>query len=163
MGRLSFFFIMIAFNLFAPCVFAKDLTHRIGVGYKSPFPIDVPGIAVQYYPYQDIGFSGVLGIDTQKNNSKFGLMARGYRILYQEENMNFYMGGGAGLLTDEAAGVSESGVGVAAFVGGEFFLQGLENLGFSFEGGFDVASLKSGVRFRTFGASPLTAGMIFYF
>ncbi len=148
--------------------FGKDLTNRLGVGFKNPFSIDLPAIAAQYYPNADMALNGSLGIDTEDKQSKFGFMVRANRIVFKEDNMNFYMGGGVGLLSRQIVGTTtatetESGFQLAAFCGGEFFLPGLDSLGFTLESGVDVTSLKSGVRFRTFGQSPVMAGMFFYF
>ena len=142
---------------------AKDLSNRLGVGYKNQFGSDVPAVAMQYYPGADLGVSATLGVDTQKNSSRFGFLAKLHRIIFQEDNLNFYMGAGAGILSTETSGVSDSGFELMGFGGAEFFLAGLENLGFSFEAGTAVTSLASGVRFRTFGDSPLRAGITFYF
>ena len=144
-------------------VMAKDLSSRLGVGYKDQFYTSTPSIAVQYYPGPSLGFSLALGVDTQESNSRFGLMAKLYRVIFQEDNMNFYMGSGAGLLSEEVNNKNQSGFELNGFVGAEFFLPGLESLGFSFEAGVAVTSVSSQVRFRTFGDSPLRAGMIFYF
>ncbi|MCB0342488.1 MAG: organic solvent tolerance protein, partial [Bdellovibrionales bacterium] len=76
---------------------------------------------------------------------------------------NFYMGTGAGLISDEDNGNTDTGFELNGFVGGEFFLPGLDSLGLSFEAGIGVSSVSSAVRFRTFGDHPLRAGMIFYF
>ncbi len=142
---------------------AKDLSQRLGVGFKNQFAADLPGIAAQYWPSADLGLSATVGIDTQTNNSKFGGMLKLYRVIYDEQNLNFYMGAGAGLLSQETAGRNESGFEVQAFTGVEFFLHGLENLGFSFETGIAITSMSSATRFRTFGDSPVRAGMTFYF
>ena len=142
---------------------AKDMSNRLGIGYKNQFGADVPGVAVQYYPGSDLALSGTLGVDTQSANSRFGAMLKLNKIVFQEDNMNFYMGAGAGLLSQETTGRTDSGFELMGFGGAEFFLPGLENLGFSFEAGVAVTSLSNGVRFRTFGDSPLRAGMIFYF
>jgi hypothetical protein len=142
---------------------AKDLSHRLGVGYKNQFGIDMPAIAVQYYPGPDLGFSASLGVDTEKDNSKFGVNAKLYRIIFEEDNLNFYLGAGAGMLSKETLGKNENGFELMAFAGAEFFFTGLENLGFSFEAGTAVTSLSSNVRFRTYGDHPLRAGIIFYF
>jgi hypothetical protein len=143
---------------------AKDMTNRLGVGYKNQFGgNNFPGIAAQYYPGADLGVSLSLGIDTQKNASAFGLLGKIYRIIFQEDNLNFYMGAGAGVLSQETLGNNESGFELMGFAGAEFFFSGLENLGFSFETGIGVTSLSSAVRFRTFGDSPVHAGITFYF
>ncbi len=146
--------------------FAKDMTNRLGVGYKNQFAIDglAGGVAAQYYPSADLGFSAALGVDTQQSNSKFGFMGKVYRIIFTEENMNFYMGAGAGLISNQTnAASTDSGFELNGFTGGEFFIHGLDSLGFTFEAGVGISSMGSGVRFRTFGDSPLRGGIIFYF
>lgn len=144
---------------------AKDLTSRLGVGYADQFGMsrELPSISLRYYPQADIGVSAQLGIDTEKNNSRFGFLAKVFRIVFMEENMNFYVGGAGGLLSEEAAGRNESGFLLNGYFGTEFFFTGLESLGFSFEAGVGVTSLGSGVTFRTVGDHPLRAGITFYF
>ena len=158
-------FLGFALLLSPQVAWGKDLTNRLGIGYKDQFAPDssIPSLAVQYYPGADIGISGSIGVDTVSNNSRFGAMAKLYRIIFQEDNLNFYMGAGAGLLSNQVAGTTSSGFELMAYGGAEFFLPGLENLGFSFEAGTAIDSTGNGTRFRTFGDSPLRAGMIFYF
>ncbi|MGE0631810.1 MAG: organic solvent tolerance protein [Pseudobdellovibrionaceae bacterium] len=141
----------------------KDLTNRLGVGFKDQLGINLPSLAVQYYPSAETAVAGTLGVDTQDDASKFGAIFRVNRIVFKEEHMNFYMGGGGGLVSQEVAGQNESGFELAAVAGGEFFIPGIDSLGMSFETGIGVTSIKSGVRFRTMADSPLRAGMIFYF
>lgn len=148
----------------APSVsWGKDLTHRLGVGYKNQFVYDLPSVAVQYYPVPSTGLSAALGVDTQTDNSSFGLMVKMHRIVFTEQQMNFYMGAGLGLISSEVAQKNDSGFELNTFLGAEFFFTGLESLGFSFEAGVAVTSLSEGTRFRTIGDSPLRAGIIFYF
>lgn len=142
---------------------AKNLANRLGVGYKNQFSLNIPSIAAQYYPSDDLGFSGSLGIQTESDNSKFGLMLKLYKIIFPEENMNFYMGAGAGLLSSKVGTVNNSGFEMSAYCGGEFFLPGLDSLGISFETGIGIVSLSNGVSFRTIAHTPIEAGMIFYF
>lgn len=150
-------------NFVAVTAEAKDMSSRLGIGYRNQFVTDLPGMAVQYYPNSDVAIAGVIGIDTQKDFSRFGLMARIHRIVFHEDNLHFYMGAGAGTISVEVAGQNESGFDLQGFAGCEFFFSGLENLGFTFETGISVVSLSSNVRFRTFGDSPVRAGITFYF
>lgn len=153
-----------ALLVFTSAVQAKDLTNRLGIGYKNQFSAELPGISAQYYPTNDIGISGTLGVDTESNNSKFGFLVKLYKIIFQEDNLNFYMGAGGGLLSTEVAGgQNESGFELMGYAGCEFFFAGLDSLGFSFETGAGITSVSSGVRFRTFGDHPLRAGITFYF
>ncbi len=147
-------------------IHAKDLTSRLGIGYADQFGIDggLPSVAIRYYPNANLGVAGQIGIDTKEDYAKFGAMAKVFRVIFMEDNMNFYMGGGAGMISRELPGEgNESGFELAGFFGGEFFLPGLESLGFNFEAGVGVTSISSEVRFRTIGDSPLKAGMSFYF
>jgi hypothetical protein len=141
---------------------AKDLTNRLGVGFKNGLGIDLPSISAQYYPNPDFGVTGALGLDTEENQSKFGFQVGLRKIIFKEDNMNFYMGAAVALLSQEVATKTESGFEMNGHVGGEFFLAGLDSLGFNFESGIAVTSMKT-VRFRTMADHPFRAGIVFYF
>lgn len=157
------FALFLSTSLFVPAAQAKDLSNRLGVGFKNQSSVEMPGVAVQYWPGAELGLSAALGIDTQTNNSKFSAMLKLYRVIFPEDNLNFYLGAGAGILSIESSGTNESGFEILGFAGVEFFLSGLENVGFSFETGTAITSLSSGTRFRTMGDSPVRAGITFYF
>lgn len=156
-------FFAISTSLLTTVSHAKDLTNRLGIGYKDQFSVDLPALAAQYYPNPDLGLSVALGLNSGPSTSKFGLMFKVQRIVFPEENMNFYMGAGAGLLSNKVNNTNESGFELMGFSGVEFFMPGLESLSFSFEAGVGIVSVSSGVTFRTIGDSPLRAGMLFYF
>lgn len=140
----------------------KNLKNRLGVGVKNNTVFDLPSVAAIYYPDENLGVTGGLGMDTNKDNSRFTLNAGIRRLIFKEENMNFYFGGQFGLVNYEASGDKQSGFELNAFCGGEFFFTGLDSLGFSFEGGAGMTSMKE-VRFRTIADHPFRAGIIFYF
>lgn len=142
-------------------VWGKDLASRLGVGYANQSAVSggLSSLAVKYYPSSELALAAVLGVDTEKDNSKFGFGAKVMRTVFPEDNMNFYLGASAGLISQEEGGSNSSGFGLGGFGGMEFFLSGLESLGFSFEMGVGVASISSEVRFRTIGE----VGVIFYF
>jgi hypothetical protein len=148
---------------FCQIVHAKDLSHRLGVGYSDQFAVSIPSVAVRYYSSEDVGFAMQMGVNTESDNSKFGFGGRFYKIIFPEDHMNFYMGAGAGLLSTKIKNVNDSGFELNAFCGGEFFIPGLDSLGMSFEAGVGIVSLSNGVNFRTIADSPVRAGMIFYF
>jgi hypothetical protein len=157
--------------LLSTSTFAKDMTSRLGVGYSDQFSTSMPSVAVKYYSSQDFALSAALGIDTNTTNSaaggsNFGFGARIYKTIFPEDNLNFYMGAGVGLLTigsTTVGGTSTSGFELSGFAGCELFFPGLDSVGINFQAGIGVTSLSSGVRFRTIGDSPLRAGMFFYF
>lgn len=144
---------------------AKDLSSRLGIGYADQFGLtsDLPSLAIRYYPNPDYGLMGTIGVDTEKDNSRFGAGVKIIKIVFKEDNLNFYTGAGAALVSQETNGSNSSGFDLSGIAGAEFFLPGLENLGFSFEAGVGITSISNEVRFRTIGESPLNAGIIFYF
>lgn len=148
---------------------AKELTNRLGMGYSNQFSEELPSLAVRYWPDPKLGVGAALGVDTKEDEARFGFMAKLYRVIFTEDNMNFYMGTGAGLISREQrnsvtnAVENDSGFELVGFCGGEFFFTGLDSLGFSFEAGVGVTSISSDVRFRSFGDSPIKAGLTFYF
>jgi hypothetical protein len=148
--------------LFSIGSLAKELSSRLGVGFRNAYAIDIPSIATVYYPSTNWGMVGALGLDTRDQNSSFAFSGGIRKIIFMEDNMNFFMGGQLSFLSQQVLTVSNSGFELAALAGGEFFLQGLDNLGFNFETGIGVTNLGS-VRFRTLGDSFLRAGMFFYF
>jgi len=149
----------------APAAQAKELTSRLGVGYSNNFGAvdNLPSLAVRYFPNENYGLSGALGIDTEKDNSKFGAMLRLMRIVFREQNMNFFVSGGGALISREVAGKNDSGFEAMGTFGGEFFFAGLDSLSFTFEAGIGITSISDQVRFRTIGDHPLRAGILFYF
>lgn len=161
MKRVLFFVVAVMLAGFGAQ--AKEMNHRLGVGPKQPFTITTPAIAIHYFPNTDYTITGALGIDTSKGSSSFGLQGGIRRILFEERNLNFFVGGAFGVISQESGGDNNSGFELMALSGAEFFFEGLENLGFNFEMGVGVQSLKSSNRFATIAHSPVTAGLIFYF
>jgi hypothetical protein len=142
---------------------AKDLTSRLGVGYRNSLvTMSLPSVAAFYYPSPDYSVLGSLGVDTEDNNSKFAFAGGVRRLIFKEDNMNFFGGGQVAMVNQEVLGSKDSGYEIAAVVGGEFFLPGLDSLGFNFETGMGITTVKK-TRFRTLGESFLNAGMVFYF
>lgn len=160
MKSIKFVFLVLFFGLSAQ---AKDLTHRLGVGYKNNTSLDLPTLAAVYYPTATTAFTAGIGMDTKKDYSSFQAMAGLRYIIYPEANMNFYTAAQFAVVNFETpADGKKNGVEVAGLFGVEFFLSGLENLGFTFEAGLSLATAGSS-RFRTVGDDPLRAGLIFYF
>jgi len=158
-------------SLLSVSVFGKDLTHRLGVGFKNNMSQNLPSMAAIYYPSTDVALTGGFGVDTQKDHSAFQVNAGGRYIIYPEKNMNFYIGTQIGVISYDQTEVDSSGssslkkqngLEAAAIFGTEFFLSGLENLGFTFEAGVALSTANSS-RFRTVGDDPFKAGLIFYF
>lgn len=141
---------------------AKELSSRLGVGIKESSSIGLPQLAASYYFAPDMSIAGGIGVDTEEDNSRFAFDVGIRRIVFKEDNMNFYLGGNVGLINVENNGNKDSGFALSALFGGEFFFTGLDSLAFTFEGGVGIVSMDN-VRFRTIADNPFKAGIIFYF
>ncbi len=165
---MKYFATFTLMTLLTPAVFAVDLTNRLGLGYSQQIgAADVPLITAHYYPNSRFGLSAGMGIDTKKDDSKFGALVKAHRIIFTENQMNFYMGGAVGYSTHEevvgATTEDKSNFEMMALIGGEFFFTGLDSLGFTFETGVSVQTGDGGSRFRTIGDHPFRGGIVFYF
>ncbi|GIL17871.1 MAG: hypothetical protein BroJett040_16220 [Oligoflexia bacterium] len=159
MKKLSLALILLLVPGFAS---AKDLTSRLGVGFRNAYSIELPSLAAVYYPSSEWGLVGALGVDTKDQNSSFAVSGGIRKIVFKEEHMNFFMGGVLSMISQESLGQTDSGFEMSGLVGSEFFLTGLDSLGFNVESGIGVTNVRK-VRFRTLGDHFLRAGIIFYF
>lgn len=161
MNRLRLMLVLLV--MMAGVAQAKDLSSRLGIGYRNSLvTMDLPSVAAIYYPSPNIGVLGTLGVDTKDLESKFAATLGVRRVIFTEDNMNFFGAGQVGMVNQEQGPTKDSGFELAATVGGEFFLPGLDSLGINFETGMGITTVKK-TRFRTLGESFVTAGMFFYF
>ena len=155
--------ILISIFLLGANAEAKDLTHRLGIGFKNNTSQDLPSLALVYYPSANFGFTAGVGTDTKKDYNSFQALAGARFIVYPETNMNFYTAGQAAVISYEnPIDGKKNGIEVAGLFGVEFFLTGLENLGFTFEAGVSMNTVNN-TRVRTVGDDPFRAGLLFYF
>jgi hypothetical protein len=136
---------------------------RLGLGYNSQFASSsaqngVPGVSLKYGLTRDIAAEGVVGVaTTNPGNSVFGI--KFFKNLFFETNLNFYFMLGGGVLS----AANESAAEFLGGFGAEFFIPGVESLGFSVETGASFNNLTGSFALRTMGVSFLNAGIHFYF
>jgi hypothetical protein len=94
--NVTFIFILFL-TVLSDAAFAKDLTHRFGVGIKNNTSENLPSLAATYFPSSDIAFTAGVGTDTKKDNSKFQMSAGIRKMIFSEPNLNFYSGAQLGL------------------------------------------------------------------
>lgn len=165
MYRLS----LIALGLFlslvlgvSEVVYAKEMPQRLGVGIKNNTREDIPSLAALYNVNGDFAIYGGFGLDTKKDFSKSQGTVGIRHIIFQEPNLHFYTSGQASVVNYENPNGKESGFEVGFLLGTEFFFAGLENVGFSFEGGVGLSTVDS-TRVYTIADHPFRAGILFYF
>jgi hypothetical protein len=142
---------------------ARDLQGRLGLGYNAEFANfnmthGVPAVSLKYAITRDLAMEGVVGVATTSPGNTV-TAAKFFKNLFFETNLNFYTMVGGGIITAN----SKSG---SQFIGGfgtEFFIPGIESLGFSMETGGSFDNVTGSFVFKTLGVSFLNAGMHFYF
>lgn len=142
---------------------AKDLTYRLGVGFKNNTSYSIPSVAGVYYAAKDWAYTASFGVDTQKNYSTFQGSGGIRSIIFFENNLNCYLGAQAGLISVDTPTTGKvNGTEILGVGGVEFFFSGLENLSFALETGLAISTLGT-TRIRTIGDDPFRAGVTFYF
>ena len=142
---------------------ARELHGRFGLGYNGQFANTsqtngVPGISVKYGLSRDLALGVVFGINTSApNNSVIAL--KFYKNIFMETALNFYFFLGGGLLKANNQSATEF---ISGF-GAEFFIPGIESLGFSTETGVSLNNISGSFGIQTLGISFLKAGIHFYF
>lgn len=163
--------------LLAPPAAAKDLNGRLGLGFSQQFggTGTMTAISVRWglptgKPATNIAVELDAGADYGTSLDFFG----GGRILFglvAEDNMNFNLGLGGGYLQRNVIALSDTGaseptpygtIRLQPSLGAEFFLFGLENLGFTAEFGVNVDLTDGALRATTVGGAP-GVGMHYYF
>ncbi len=136
---------------------AKELQGRVGLGYSAAFGNSLPAISLKLGVYRDIALEGIFGFATGNPvNSVTG--GKLFKNIFFEPHLNFYFMAGLAALTGSTSGVQAiTGLGV------EFFIPGIESLGFATEVGASYDNLSGSYVLRTLGLSFLNAGIHFYF
>jgi len=156
---------VLIFLLSLPLAHARDMHGRFGVGYNGQFSNNsstilggVPGLSIKYGLTRDIAAAAIVGASTASPTNFVG-GAKFFKNIFFETNLNFYfMLGGA-----VVAANSETGADFLGGLGTEFFIPGLESLGFSVETGVSFSNITGSFILKTMGVSFLEAGIHFYF
>ncbi len=149
--------------LISSVTFSKEMSQRLGVGIKNSTSQSLPSLAAVYHVSGNLAMTGGFGVDTQKDYSALQMQVGVRHVIFHETNLHFYAGGQIGLVSfEEPIDGKNSGFEADVLMGAEFFFAGLENLGFTVEGGLGLSSIKN-TRVRTIANDPVKAGIIFYF
>jgi hypothetical protein len=146
-----------------PEAFAVNLIGRLGVGLNQQLPNNMSTISLKMQNSRSSAIGGFFGLDSGEQNTNYALGVKGYRIVYEEPQLNFYLGATAALFSfvDNNDDTSNGYILEGAF-GTEFHLQGLESIGFSFEFGFGVHKESAGTSFKTIGHNTVVSAVHFY-
>lgn len=162
--RVFIFAALLGFSLSSPApTYAKDIHGQLGLGYNGQFANrtatnGVPGVSLKYGLTRDIAAEAIVGLSTG-NPANTVTALKFFKNLFYEQNLNFYFLLGGGLVSAN----SRTGAEFMGGFGAEFFIPGIESLGFSVETGASFDNLSGSFVLKTMGVSFLDAGIHFYF
>lgn len=155
-----FLFLLMLFS-YAPSSLGKPLNPwGVGVGTR--------GLGVKYFIHKNYAVSGhihfeSLSLSSEIANQNYSNSLRNYSffgkidgIISRKEFLRFHWSL-AGAFQKDNKYVFEG------LLGGEFFIPGLKELGFSFEGGLGVLTRKGVLQIKTLQYAPFAAGVFYYF
>ena len=153
--------LLLCLSLFPATASAKDLAGKAGLGFNNQFAVGTSSLSARFVlPTSDLhlALEANVGASVLKgqDNAFFG----GARVLYgvvREDNMIVHLGLGAGFWGEGY----QNSLRLQPVMGAEFFLYGLENLGFLVEWGLTL-DLGSENNIFTTSTAP-SAGVHYYF
>ena len=121
---------------------------KIGIGYQGVLPADIlSGVSVRAWIDvigADVNVFQATGDLAGTDADAFIIEGRAMFAIFRTEQSKFYVGGLFGLGTIEAGGADADLLTFGGFFGTEFSLQGLNELGFSWEVGYNFVSADTG-------------------
>lgn len=139
----------------------KVLHGRLGLGFTNQIAVTqdrtLPALSAKYYASQGTAMSLGVGFDTKNGDNALALGVKGFKNVFFESNLIFYVGLGAAYVNH--AGNKLQG---SVFFGSEFFFEKLSSLGFSFEAGVRGDNTTGSFAVKTIADSFLSAGIHFY-
>lgn len=133
----------------------RNLENRWGFGVSLQDFNSLPSLSLRRHFNPHISASFLAGFDTSDKTNASILGGKFMRLVYLEENLNFFMGVGAFFIADRGDTPNTSnGFEFDGLLGAEFFISGLPNLGVLLETGFAVRTVRK-VVFRTIAGTAI--------
>lgn len=154
--------IFLVLLLTSSTAWALNKSGRMGVGLSNQLVNDLPALSLKIQQNRYFALGGLLAFRSNEDNTLYGAGLRLYRIIFEEDLLNFYMAGTLASLTYEEDNKAKSGYQFDGTMGTEFHIQGIESIGFSFEFGLSYNQGPEGRSFETLGNNFLKSAVHFY-
>lgn len=128
--------VLLTFFISLP-LFSADRRGHLGLGFNNQLKNDLSTLSIKFQGSRTFAFETLAGFKSSDNGG-YGLGIKIYRILFDEPQLNFYMGTLLAMEQKKTAGVGESGFQFDLTFGSEFHLSGLRSLAFSIDFGASV-------------------------
>jgi hypothetical protein len=143
--------------------FALSKTGRIGLGLTNQPINDIPSLSMKLQQNRYFALGAILGFRNGENNTEYGAGLKIYRVIFEEELLNFFLSATALTLSfEDDQDKLQSGYQLDGTMGAEFHFEGIESIGFSFEFGISANKGPEGRRIETLGNNLVRAGVHFY-
>lgn len=136
------------------------MNGRFGIGMTNQPETNLDNVSFKVHTSRRTAYGGVLGA-SNSDNGGYVLGLKLYRKLIQEENLNFFGALFGGYRNEGPEGQETTGFQGDLTFGVEYFFQGLNHLGFSFETGVSVNTFDD-FTFKTKALNTLQAAIHFY-
>src|SRR4051812_15522770 len=70
-----------------------DMRGRLGIGMTNQLANDLPAISLKVQQSKTFAVGGLLGFKRDDDNTLYGAGLKLYRIIFDEPQLNFYLGG----------------------------------------------------------------------
>jgi hypothetical protein len=134
------------------------MSGRLGLGLSNQLASNMSAISFKIQQTESSAFGGLVALDSNSDTTDYGLGLKGYRLLFDEPHLNFYASGLVAALKKN----DQSGYQLDGTLGSEFYIPGLESIGFSFEFGLSINKVNDVRRIETVGYEFINAAIHFY-
>jgi len=146
-------------------VFARSYVDHLGLGVSTQLINDVPSISIKNYTSDSFAW-GLLGnFSTADTTGGWGVGGKLYKNFFAEPQLFFFASLLFAIVNSKKhsdGDGSQTGIQADLTAGSEFFIPGLESLGFSFETGLSINTLNEFVIETTAGSAFIAGAIHFY-
>lgn len=161
MCRILIVFVLLLCNV--SIAYGMNLSGRLGIGMSNQVAVGIDALSFKLQRNRSVALGALFGVNSSSDASNYAVGLKGYRLIYDEPQLNFYSALSAIIFTfQDDSDDTESGYQAEAAFGTEFSFQGLESVGFSFEFGIGVIKEQGAATVRTIGHNVLVSAVHFY-
>ncbi len=160
---MKYLTLLFALFLLSGQSFAISKTGRMGLGLTNQPINDIPSLSLKLQQNRYFALGAILGFRSGADNTEYGAGLKIYRVIFEEELLNFFLSATAlSLSFEDKQKKLQSGYQLDGTMGAEFHFEGIESIGFSFEFGISASRGPEGRRIETLGNNLVRAGVHFY-
>lgn len=160
MYKVALFFCALSLSFNAH---SMNLMGRLGMGLTNQVVTGIDALSFKLQRSRAMALGAIIGLDAGEGDTQYALGVKGYRIIYDEPQLNFYSAISAIMFTyPDDQGDIDNGHQIEGSFGTEFSFQGLESVGFSFEFGLGIINQNDTNQIKTIGHQVLTSAVHFY-